>query len=196
MDGTIQISIYRRGIMSDSGKSPVLMEIVKGFFGLLVALTAGYFGLVAAGIVDFPWAKSKIEPQLTASMSKLKTGLEELDQAVAIEGKDIADGIVYCRQTHPANILHGYEIILGMESYDMTGEPLYIKKAYADYQKAIEAVSSKDMQAVYNACLVFDRTGTEDTKITQEEFDAYTLNAQEDVSNALEILNGAIQKLK
>jgi hypothetical protein len=180
--------------MSDSNRSSLQTEITKGLFYLFGALLAAYVTLVAAGVIDLPWAKSKIDSQLRSSMTELKTGLEELDTALEVEGKG-NDGTVYCRQSHPANFLHGYEVVLKAKTYDMSGEPKYIKSAYAEYQKAIQTVNSENVQKIYNACLIFDRTDSGDPKLSQEQFDFYTLQSQEDVTSALAILDTAIGKM-
>ena len=180
--------------MKKSDKKSILSELIKGVFALLAVIFGGYFTLAAANVVDFPWAKSKIETQLRDSMSKLKTGLDELDTAIEVCSSD-ETCYVYCRQEHPQNVLHGYGVILDSDIYAMTGEPKYIKDAYADYQRAIQTANSLEMQKLYSACLVFDRTDAGDPDITQEEFDVISANAQEDVTNALEILNKAIQRM-
>ncbi len=177
------------------GKESNWNETIRNIVTLIGFIITSYTGLVVAGVVDFPWAKSKIEFQLRTSMTDLQTGLEELDEALDLEGKDIADGIVKCSKTHPANVLHGYQFILNAKSYDISGEPRYIKKAYADYQKAIQTVNSESLQQLYSACLIFDRTGSGDPELTQEQFDTISLNSQAAVTESRSILISAIEKM-
>ena len=180
--------------MKEAGNKSIWIEIIKGMFALLGVLVVGYTSLVAAGVLDFPFAKSKIDAKFRISMNELKAGLEELDIAIETCASDELC-YVYCRQEHPANVLHGYEIILNAESYDVAGEPKYIKEAYASYQSALKVANSPDMQKIYNACLIFDRTDAADSNITQEEFDTSSENSQADITEALEILNAAIAEM-
>lgn len=180
--------------MSKTEKNSIWIEVIKGIFTLAGILITGYITLVATGVVDFPFATPKIESKLTASMNGLKTGLEELDTAIEVCAAD-ETCYVYCRKEHPANVLHGYEVILNAKKYDTAGEPKYIKDAYASYQEAIQAANTSDMQKLYNACLIFDRTNAGDPEITQEEFDRISANAQEDVTKAIEIINSAIEEM-